>query len=119
MSPPSQGFAFAWNSQGDDGTGAERCPGGGTGRHARFRVWWWQHRGGSSPLLGTADSKFDDRSFPFANENAPGAVWLSKVPKALSVENAAASCHPRPNTRAAHAATAKEVPVAAAIPNVL
>ena len=29
------------------------CPGGGIGRRTRFRSWRWQHRGGSSPLLGT------------------------------------------------------------------
>src|SRR5918912_3327010 len=27
---------------------------GGIGRHARFRVWWGQPRGGSSPLFGTS-----------------------------------------------------------------
>ncbi len=29
------------------------CRDGGTGRRARFKIWWWQHRVGSSPTLGT------------------------------------------------------------------
>src|SRR6267143_4539607 len=30
---------------------------GGIGRHARFRVWWGQPRGGSSPLFGTTPQR--------------------------------------------------------------
>jgi hypothetical protein len=26
--------------------------GGGTGRRARLKIWWWQHRVGSIPTLG-------------------------------------------------------------------
>ena len=29
------------------------CRGGETGRRARLKIWWWQHRVGSSPTLGT------------------------------------------------------------------
>lgn len=27
--------------------------GGEIGRRARLKIWWWQHRVGSSPTLGT------------------------------------------------------------------
>ena len=29
------------------------CPGDGTGRHARLKIWWLQGRMGSSPIPGT------------------------------------------------------------------
>lgn len=38
------------------------CPGGGIGRRTSFRCWRWQHRGGSSPFLGTKGSRC--RLFP-------------------------------------------------------
>ena len=30
-----------------------KCPGDGTGRHARLKIWWLQGRMGSSPIPGT------------------------------------------------------------------
>lgn len=30
-----------------------KCRGGEIGRRARFKIWWWKHRVGSSPTLGT------------------------------------------------------------------
>src|SRR3989344_9513286 len=31
--------------------------GGGTGRRARLKIWWWKHRVGSIPTLGTNKSR--------------------------------------------------------------
>lgn len=40
------------------------CRGGGTGRRARLKIWWWQHRVGSIPTLGTNTLQDVSCTFP-------------------------------------------------------
>src|SRR3990172_706269 len=39
--------------------------GGGTGRRARLKIWWWRHLVGSIPTLGTNPIKGLQRCGPF------------------------------------------------------
>jgi hypothetical protein len=47
-----RGLAFIAESDADK-VESKQCPNGGTGRRARFRTWFSQGSGGSSPLSGT------------------------------------------------------------------
>jgi hypothetical protein len=52
---------------------SKQCPNGGTGRRARFRTWFSQGSGGSSPLSGTIRIKAE-----FAATFAPGSQSASR-----------------------------------------
>src|SRR5690606_17993568 len=57
------------------------CPGGEIGRHASFRCWWPQGRGGSSPLLGTTLKKSLDSdigAFLFVRERTRGRCHFTE-----------------------------------------
>ena len=51
--PPAARAGFGKGRLGRPELRSAPCPDGGIGRRAGFRYQWWQHRGGSSPFLGS------------------------------------------------------------------
>jgi hypothetical protein len=56
---------------------SKQCPNGGTGRRARFRTWFSQGSGGSSPLSGTIRIKAKVRQILLHLLSAPRPVRFS------------------------------------------
>ena len=67
-----RGLAFIAESDADK-VESKQCPNGGTGRRARFRTWFSQGSGGSSPLSGTNFYPLAPDS-TFSACNAPSGV---------------------------------------------
>ena len=68
-----QGLAFIAESDANK-VESKQCPNGGTGRRARFRTWFSQGSGGSSPLSGTISIKARFRRILRQRLSAPPPV---------------------------------------------